>query len=152
MRILCAIGIRRGAELVGRVARIAPQGDELVLLHVIDTGPRHDLNHLGGTLRPHHLQRAELDTAEEEAGHAMLRESAEEATRLGFTAVTRLERGRPEQVVVSAAREPETRLVAVFARENPAAHPPQGPPSIGHTARFVIDHAPADVLVFRERP
>ncbi len=152
MRILCALGMRRGAELVERVQRVARQDDELVLLHVIDMGPRHDLNHLGGTLRPHHLRGAELDAAEEETGRAMLRESGEEASRLGFTAVTRLERGRPEQVIVAVARELEIHVVALFARENPGAYPIQGPPSIGHTARFVIDHAPADVVVFRQRP
>ena len=152
MRILCAVGDRRGVELVRRVAQAARPGDEVVLLHVIDTGPRHDLNHLGGTLRPHHQQREELDAAEQEAGQQMLQESAAEAGRLGLASTTRLERGRPEQVVVALARDLDVSLVAVLARENPQAHPVQGPPSIGHTARFVIDHAPADVLVLRERP
>ena len=152
MRILCAIGERRGTELVRRVAQIARPGDELVLLHVIDSGPRHDLNHLGGTLRPHHLQREELDAAEQEAGQRMLEESSAEAGQLGLPAATRLEKGRPEQVIVALVRELDTALVALLARENPHAHPVQGPPSIGHTARFVIDHAPADVLVLREKP
>jgi len=41
--------------------------------------------------------------------------------------------------------------VAVLARERPQGHPVQGPPSIGHTARFIVDHAPVDVLIYRER-
>ena len=70
MRILCAIGIRRGRELVRQVSRITRAGDELVLLHVIDTGPRHDLDRLRGPLHPRHERHGELDAAEEEAGKA----------------------------------------------------------------------------------
>jgi nucleotide-binding universal stress UspA family protein len=152
MRILCAIGTKRGVELVRRVSGIARADDELVLVHVTETGPRHDLNHLEGTLRPHHLQQAELDAAEEEAGRAMLNEALQEAGRIGIAATTRLQRGKAEQVIVALARELETTLVALHAREVPHAHPLQGPPSIGHTARFVVDHVPADVLIFREKP
>ncbi len=151
MRILCAIGIRRGVELVKRVSRIMQEGDELVLAHVLDSGPRHDLNHLEGTIRPHHLQTREIDAAEEDAGTATLREAAEEAVRIGIPATTRLERGTPEHVIVKLAGETRADLVALLARERPQGHPVQGPPSIGHTARFVVDHAPVDVLVFRER-
>ena len=152
MRILCAIGIRRGAELVRRVAAVARPGDELVLVHVLDTGPRHHVNHLEGTLHSPHDHREELDAAEQEAGQAMLQEASEEAGRAGFAASTRLERGRPEQVIVTLAPEAGAAMVALLARENPQSHPRQGPPSVGHTARFVLDHAPADVLLFREKP
>jgi nucleotide-binding universal stress UspA family protein len=152
MRILCAIGIRRGAELVRRVTEVAKPGDELVLVHVADTGPRHHVNHLEGTLHSPHDHREELDAAEQEAGQATLQEAVEEAGRAGFAATTRLERGNPEHVVVALAQELGARLVALLAREIPQSHPRQGPPSVGHTARFVIDHAPADVLLFRERP
>jgi nucleotide-binding universal stress UspA family protein len=152
MRILCAIGIRRGVELVRRVSSFTRPGDELVLVHVLDVGPRHDLNHLEGTLRPHHLQHHELNEAEQEAGKATLQEATEEAKRIGVPVTTRLERGRPEQVIVELARDPTVGAVALLAREMPHGHPLQGPPSVGHTARFVVDHAPVDVLVFRERP
>jgi hypothetical protein len=30
--------------------------------------------------------------------------------------------------------------------------PPTGPPSVGHTARFVVDHAPCPVLLVRPTP
>ena len=46
MRVLCAIGNRGGPEIVQRVAeRLSPEF-ELLLLHVVDTGPRHDLSRL----------------------------------------------------------------------------------------------------------
>ena len=150
MRILCAIGTRRGSEVVRKVALITREGDELVLVHVIDTGPRHDLDRLRGPLHPHHEHRVELDSAEEEAGKAMLKEALEEAGRLGLAASERLERGRPEQVVVELARETSAELVALCARELPQAHPRVGPPSVGHTARFIVDHSPTHVLLLRE--
>jgi nucleotide-binding universal stress UspA family protein len=151
MRILCAIGIRRGAELVKRLSQLISPTDELALVHVVDTGPRHPVNHLEGHLRPHHMQREELDAAEQEAGEAMLKEASEEAGRRGLRATTRLERGRPEQVIVALAYEIGSDLVALHARETPQSHPRQGPPSVGHTARFIVDHAPSDILLFRER-
>jgi nucleotide-binding universal stress UspA family protein len=152
MRILCAIGIRRGAELVRRVARVARPDDELTLVHVVDTGERHAINHLEGHLRPHHPPREELNAAEQEAGEAMLEEAMQEAARSGIQATSRLERGRPEQVIVSLAGDLGVDLVALLGREAPQSHPVQGPPSVGHTARFIVDHAPSDVLLFREKP
>jgi nucleotide-binding universal stress UspA family protein len=149
MRILCAIGIRRGRELVRQVSRITRAGDELVLLHVIDTGPRHDLDRLRGPLHPRHERHGELDAAEEEAGKATLKEALAEAGRCGLVAAERLERGRPEQVIVSLAGELTAPLVVLHARESPEAHPRIGPPSVGHTARFVVDHSPTTVLLFR---
>jgi nucleotide-binding universal stress UspA family protein len=150
MRILCAIGIRRGGELVRQIAAITRKGDELVLLHVIDMGPRHDLNGLKGPLHPHHEHKSELDAAEEETGEATLREALVEAGRLGLDATERLERGRPERVIVSLAAEIGAGLVVLHARESPQAHPRIGPPSVGHTARFVVDHSPTTVLLLRE--
>ena len=152
MRILCAIGIRRGLELLKRVSRVVKPDDELFLVHVVDVGPRHDLNHLEGTLRPHHLQRAELNEAEQDAGTDTLQEAREKAEEIGIPVVTTLKRGRPEDVILELARESAVDVIALLARERPHGHPLQGPPSIGHTARFIIDHAPCDVLVFRERP
>ncbi len=127
MPILCAIGIRRGIELVRQVAKITRESDELVLLHVIDEGPRHDLNGLRGPLHPHHGRKVELDAAEEETGEATLREALEEAGRLGLVVAERQERGRPERVIVSVAAEIRAGLVALQARESPQSHPRIGP-------------------------
>ena len=43
MRVLCAIGRRGGPELIGRLAGITGDRAEYLILHVIDAGPRHDL-------------------------------------------------------------------------------------------------------------
>jgi hypothetical protein len=81
MRILCAIGARRGTDVVRQLAELARTGAELVLLHVIDTGPRHDLDRLRGPMHPHHEHQADLDVAEEDAAMSALKEAAEEAAR-----------------------------------------------------------------------
>jgi nucleotide-binding universal stress UspA family protein len=120
-----------------------------VLLHVIDEGPRHDLDRLRGPLHPHHEHREQLDAAEEGAGETMLKEAGEEALLLGLAATERLERGRPEQVIVALAGELAARVIVLCARDSPHAHPKAGPPSVGHTARFVVDHSPSPVLLLR---
>jgi nucleotide-binding universal stress UspA family protein len=97
----------------------------------------------------HHEHHGELDAAEEDAGKATLKEALAEADRLGLAAAERLERGRPEQVIVSLAGELTAQLVVLHARESPQAHPRVGPPSVGHTARFVVDHSPTTVLLLR---
>ena len=151
MRILCAIGSRRGTDVVRQLGEFAPAGAELVLLHVIDTGPRHDLDQLRGPMHPHHTHQADLNVAEEDAATGALKEAAGEAARRGLEVKERLERGRPERLIVSVAAEIEADLVVLCARESAQAHPRQGPPSVGHTARFVVDHAPTPVLLLRER-
>ena len=80
-----------------------------------------------------------------------LKEAAKEAARTGLAVKERVERGRPERLIASVAAEIEADLVVLCARESPQAHPKQGPPSVGHTARFVVDHAPTRVLLLRER-
>ena len=43
---------------------------------------------------------------------------------------------------VSIAGELTAHLVVLHARESPQGYPKVGPPSVGHTARFVVDHSP----------
>jgi nucleotide-binding universal stress UspA family protein len=153
MRVLCAIAPRGGAALVEQVVLRLTADLELILLHVIDTGPRHELDRLGTPLhhRPHGSPAREkaLGAAEESAGRAALDEALNVAREAGVPATTRIERGKPEQVIVRVAEEVAAALVVVQAREFPTEHPPRGPASVGHTARFVLDHAGCDVLLLR---
>ena len=57
--------------------------------------------------------------------------------------------GRPEQEIIRAANEQGVKLIVVGARYRGAGRPLIGPESIGHVARFVLDHAPCDVLLLR---
>jgi nucleotide-binding universal stress UspA family protein len=151
MRVLCAIGIRGGAELVRRtVARICADA-EWHLLHVIDVGPRDDLERFGPPHRPPRPRpphESELDRAEDVSGEDALKEALDALQALGLQAETRLERGRPNQVIVEVAQRVNADLIAIQAQER-AAHPRQGPVPVGHTARSILDHAPCDVLLLR---
>ncbi len=162
MRVLCAIGIRYGVDLVRRSAQKIGTSADYVLLNVIDSGPRRGLERLGGPLHPppppppsrhpppppHHER--DLDEAEQAAGEEALREALDTAHQLGLRAETRLERGEPEHVIVELAQQLHADLIAIRSREH-GGHPPSGPASVGHTARFVLDHAPCDVLLLRKR-
>lgn len=155
MRIVCSVGLRAGPDLVRRILAVtAGIQPELVLVHVIDTGPRKDLAHLSGPLhfgpRGGDPRRdAAIDAAEEAAGRTALDEALAEAQAAVANAVARVERGKPEQVIVAVAREVQATLVALRARDHSEGHPFVGPASVGHVARFVLDHAPCDVLLLR---
>jgi nucleotide-binding universal stress UspA family protein len=154
MRVLCAIGQRGGPQLVRRVATVISGRAELLLIHVIDIGPRRDLEHLRGPLRHGPLDRPgreqALRAAEEGAGKAALDEALAAAQTAGFSAKVLLEWGKPEHVIVRVARDEAVSLIALWAREGAEGHPSIGPASVGHIARFVLDHASCDVLLLRE--
>lgn len=155
MRVLCAIGRREGAARVRETLALLGTGVELVVVQVIDTGPRRDLEHIAGPLRrglgSSPLRGEAMTAAEEEAARVDLGEAEEEAKRLGCSVTSRIERGEPGHTLVRVAREVAADIVATGSREQPEAHPLQGPPSVGHTARFVVDHAPCPVLLLRTR-
>lgn len=154
MRILCAIGLRGGADLVRRaLAVVSGSSPELVLVHVIDEGPRHELEHAHGPLhhgpRSHPERWHSVDVAETAAGEEALEEARATADAAGVAVTTQLERGNPEHAIVALAEEREAGLIVIRAREHPELRPPRGPKSVGHTARFVVDHASCDVLLLR---
>lgn len=153
MRVLCAIDLRHGVEVVQHVLALA-QGDapELLLGHVVDTGQRPDPAHRGPFGRgPHHDPAREqaMTEAETAAAQEALNEARSEAERLGARVETRLLRGRPEQALVALAQEIGADLIALRLNEFGERRPTTGPGSVGHTARFILDHAPCDVLLIR---
>ena len=153
MRVLCPMGHRGGPELIGRIAEVLAKDSELLLVHVVDTGPRHDLKHLIEGLRhapPGKADRdAELSAAEEIVGHAALAEAQAAAEAAGFKVQSRSAQGRPEEVIMQIARDESVSLICISAREGAEGHPHIGPASVGHTARFILDHAPCNVLLIR---
>ena len=57
--------------------------------------------------------------------------------------------GRPEREIVQAALEWRADVIVICSRSEPEGAPPLGPKSVGHVARFVLDHAPCPVLLLR---
>ncbi len=168
MNVLCAIGIQGGPEVVRRVLQVIGLEHDLYLLHVIDVGPRHALEqflHGPGSFRrlrhsgppvpplahppsPPGRDRV-LDDAERAAGAATLDEARHEAERAGVRYHAEMQPGRPEQVIIESARSWDCQLIAIQASEGSQGRPHLGPGSVGHTARFVLDHAHCDVLLLR---
>jgi nucleotide-binding universal stress UspA family protein len=154
--IICAIGQRGGAELVQRMAEVVGVEAECLLLHVIDAGPRHDIEeYLYGPLHrlPHSgkpMRAAALKNADEASGHTAVEEGLNVARRAGLKAEASIQEGRPGEKIVQLAAATKAALIVIAANEGAAGHPRLGPASLGHTARFVIDHAPCDVLLVRQ--
>ncbi len=109
MRLLCAVGQRDGALVVREALACVGGGIDLTLLHVVDDRPRRDVEAFSGPLRRMAPERRrEIDAAEESAGRAALAEAEAAARDAGAqvtSIMTRLERGKPEQVIVALARE-----------------------------------------------
>jgi nucleotide-binding universal stress UspA family protein len=154
MRLLCALGARDGAQLVTRALTYLPREHvELVLLFVIDEGPRHGLERLRGPLgrgpRLGGARQAQMAAAEARSVEEVLAEAGAAAAQAGVAATTELLRGQSERVIVERAEALRADLIVVGAREGIREKLLPGPHSIGHVARFVVDHAPCDVLLVR---
>lgn len=119
----------------------------LLLCHVIDNGARGELG-LARGFGPHrrppgHRARA-VAQAERDAAAAILSEAA----RAAPGNQTQVEEGEPGRVLCRLAAELGAALLVVGARQGPGPDAPE-PHSVGHTARFVLDHAPCPVLLVR---
>jgi nucleotide-binding universal stress UspA family protein len=57
--------------------------------------------------------------------------------------------GRPEREIVNTAAEWRADLTIICPRAEYGHKPTIGPKSVGHVARFVLDHAPCPVLLVR---
>jgi nucleotide-binding universal stress UspA family protein len=113
-------------------------GAEVTLLHVAGATTEAPAGALGGLLG-RHRDRAEARLAEldAESGERLLDAAAE---RLGRAAARDSRTGRPEREAVEAARGADVLVVSRATLE-------PGPRSLGHAARFVVDHAPCRVLL-----
>ncbi|MGD0005315.1 MAG: universal stress protein [Anaerolineaceae bacterium] len=156
MRILCAIGQSDGPQIIQRLANMLGNQHEIYLLHVLDPGPRLGLEEYLHNPGPVQRRRAlplektqALDAAEQSASQAVLAEAIEAAQSAGFSVSGEIQRGKPEQMIVQTARTWRSQLIAIRASEGTQGRPQIGPASVGHTARFVLDHAPCDVLLLR---
>jgi nucleotide-binding universal stress UspA family protein len=106
----------------------------------------HRLPHNGKTA---HQEAAEA--AEETAGQVTIEETLEAARNIGLNVSSNIKRGRPNEMIVQVAREEQADLIVIWAHEGSVGRAPIGPASVGHTARFVLDHAGCDVLLLREK-
>ena len=150
MRILCSLD-GTNSKQVSYAARMFSTAEPLTiaLLTVIDVGPRRDIDRTRERFwRPpmhHEPVTDEMEAAEGAAAQDILNAG------LGYLpqAETLLRRGRPELEIVNAAAEWKADVILICPRADYGEPPHIGPRSVGHVARFVLDHAPCPVLLLR---
>jgi nucleotide-binding universal stress UspA family protein len=150
MRILgCLDGTN--AEQIGHAAQMFCLTEPLTiaLLTVIDIGPREEIDRMRGRFwRPpmsHQPITEEMEAAEAAAAQEIVRA----AHAYVENAETLVRRGRPELEIVNAAAEWKADVILVCSHAEYGEPPHVGPRSVGHVARFVLDHAPCPVLLVR---
>jgi nucleotide-binding universal stress UspA family protein len=129
---------------------------ELTLLHVLETEPRELAAFDPGIRRgpwplpSRNAVETRLDAADDAKAEALLAIWRERfAKALPGAEISHLvAKGRPEREIVAAAQRLNPDAVVLSAR--PRSDPDEaGPRSVGHVARFVLDHSPVPVLLVR---
>jgi nucleotide-binding universal stress UspA family protein len=158
-RLVVAIaGSEDPALVVELAALLGLDGPTVVLqlLHVVDSGPRGLLPIGPGPRRgpwpkpsDASIQRR-VTVAEDEGATALLAAWHQRfsASLPAATMSTEVRRGQPEQEVIAAAKAFRADAIVLCARPRSGPTEP-GPRSVGHVARFVVDHAPVPVLLVR---
>ena len=150
MRVLCCLdGTNLGQ--VSKATEMLSTNQPLILglLYVTDTGPRRDIEHT----RERFLRRpgSPEPRAQEiqQAEHAAAEDILNDGLRSFPNAEALQSQGRPEREIVNIAAEWQADLVFLCPRAEYGGKPTIGPKSVGHVARFVVDHAPCPVLLVR---
>ncbi len=152
MRVLCCLDGTNLEQISNAIATlITTDTHTLSFIHVIDTRPEREMERRTGPL----LRRSNPDTpriekmrqAEEEAAQEILAEAHIHHPE----AETLYRKGQPERVIVNYVAEWNADIVVICPRSPQSGGPVIGPKSIGHIARFVVDHAPCPVLLVRVR-
>ena len=147
-RVLVCVAGAEAEPFWERVRALLPDDATVELYHVIDEAPARELD-VQFMRRPGHPPPPGFDArarAAETRGSDAILEDAVRA--LARAAGTNVGRGRPERAIVEHASESGASLVVLGCRPGELATPPE-PHSLGHVARFVVDHAPCPVLLVR---
>ncbi len=150
MRVLCCLDGSNIEQLSKAVSSML-RADALTigLIHVIDSEPHGELERqrerfLSHPPLPPH-RRDQIRQAETETAQEILQEGSRH-----FPNAELLRReGRPEREIVQSAAEWGADLIVICSRSPRGGGPTIGPKSVGHVARFVLDHAPCPVLLVR---
>ena len=151
MKVLCCLDGTNSEQISMAVKNMLPANQlTLGLIYVIDSGPHGELERQRERfLRPPALnpwRSQQMQSAETSAAQDILQEGARYlpgAERVQKT-------GRPEREIVNFAQEWKADLIVICPRSPHSGGPAMGPKSVGHVARFVLDHAPCPVLLARQ--
>jgi nucleotide-binding universal stress UspA family protein len=150
MRVLCCLD-GTNIEHIARALSTLVTADErtIGLLYVTDIGPHHEIERKReGLLRPRHLS-GPLYEKMRQAEVASAQDILEEGLRNLPGAQTLSREGNPEREIIQCASEWNADLIVICPRSPALGGSALGPKSVGHVARFVLDHAPCPVLLIR---
>jgi len=149
MRVLCCLDGTNAEPISRATGSLSPNSLTVAFIYVIDKGPHHDIEHA----RERHFRPSAPPASREhqmlEAEKSSAQEILDEGRRFLTEAETLQREGRPEREIVNAAAEWEADLVVICTRAQYREKHEIGPKSVGHVARFVLDHAPCPVLLVR---
>ena len=150
MRVLCCLD-GTNIEHITRALSTLVAADErtIGLLYVTDLGPHQEIERKRERLlRPRHLS-GPLYEKMRQAELASAQDILEEGLRYlpGAQALSR--EGNPEREIIQYASDWNADLIVICPRSPASGKLSLGPKSIGHVARFVLDHAPCPVLLIR---
>ena len=150
MRVLCCLD-GSNLEQLSQVVSSTLSKEALTLgfVYITDTGPRKEVERQTGPLlrrvRPDDPRLEQMRQADEASSQEILAES-----RIRYPNAETIRReGRPEREIVNHAAEWNADLIVICPRSPQTGGPTLGPKSVGHVARFVLDHAPCPVLLVR---
>jgi nucleotide-binding universal stress UspA family protein len=149
MRILCCLDGSNIEQISGAVSDFL-RADQLTigLLYVTDSGPQESIERQRSRfLRPQSMTGPRLEKIQQ-AQQFAASNILEEGQRYVSGAETLQRQGRPEREIVNCAAEWKANLIIISPRSQYDAAE-IGPKSVGHVARFVVDHAPCPVLLLR---
>ncbi len=152
MRILCCLD-GTNAEIISKAVTTFLHGNEITinLLYVTDSGPQKEIERSRSRfLRPYDLaspRRDQIQQTEQLSAQDVLNEG--ESCLAPYTTTKTHRTGRPEREIVNYAAEWQADLLLICPRALYGGPTTIGPKSVGHVARFVLDHAPCPVLLAR---
>jgi nucleotide-binding universal stress UspA family protein len=151
--VLCLDGAAPDALLEAALGLLA-DGVVWVPAHVVDSRGRRDLSLLrSGITGAGPLSRSQqqaIDSATAEHTRAVLDAAEASLSRRGLAhEPPQIRTGEPGRELCNIATAVRASVVVLFASRRGRA--PSGPASVGHTARFVLEHAPCPVLLVRGR-
>jgi nucleotide-binding universal stress UspA family protein len=150
MRVLCCLDGTNVEQISNAVSTFLKTDLlTLALLYVIDIGLQEEVDRKRGrflrTTGPLSGRREQMQQADESAAQDILNEGGRY-----LPGAERLKKvGRPEREIVNFAAEWASDLLVICSRACYNQTTEIGPKSVGHVARFVLDHAPCPVLLVR---
>jgi nucleotide-binding universal stress UspA family protein len=150
MRVLCCLDGTNSEEVGKAVAGLVSSEERTVgLLYVVDSGPHGEMERKReGLMRPRRPS-GPLHERMHEAETFAAQDVLNEGLRYLPGAEMLQREGRPEREIVQCAAEWRADLIVICPRSPRFGGPALGPKSVGHVARFVLDHAPCPILLVR---